>query len=588
MIDINSLPNVSQLQSIESHFRVFAGPGSGKTKWLIEHLHRLLKESKRLGLTKKIACITYTSVAADEIQSRLKGDKNRVDVSTIHSFLYFNVIKPFAHLIEKDKNGDPLFNIAELNGHQENIPHSDKIRRWQKTLEELNNKSYNHFNYPDNALKIRKTLAKIDYFLNEGKIEVGFRNGNKAGVPRENGVLWEYKKKYWSEGILHHEDVLFFTWYILTKSPRVVEFIRSKYPYLFIDEFQDTTSLQTWFVYKLAQKETKVGVIGDVAQSIYKFAGAKLPDFENFLLPGMNSYKLEYNYRSTPNIVHFLNRLRTDIRQIPFQTTSQEPVRILVGTIHAAIQWLEKSQYLDTVILTQKNRDVELIKQAHSSTDMSLLHQFYADESDPKRAQLVHQVLAGSNYYKKKNRKEALNSVIRPLKKSCSKLPKLTLRREAIMILGNLENETIQSLTLFDYYNNIYQYFDKKYQIKIGAKFKGGKGEKFYQKNTVRTLQSCIAVDTRSEEKIRTIHSSKGTEFTNVLVHLSTNIQFMNYVIDCSTRLSNPSDEARMFYVAFSRAKQRLFINIPIGSEQLKQNLLQNWQLEYIDLSTDC
>ena len=69
---------------------------------------------------------------------------------------------------------------------------------------------------------------------------------------------------------------------IIENSPRVLEFVRNRFPYIFIDEFQDTTELQTWIIKKIAESETKVGVIGDLAQSIYKFAGAKRSDFENF------------------------------------------------------------------------------------------------------------------------------------------------------------------------------------------------------------------------------------------------------------------------------------------------------------------
>ena len=67
-MDINAFPDVYSMQNIEHHFKVFAGPGAGKTKWLIDHLERVLKESKRLGKTRKIACITYTNVALMSLQ----------------------------------------------------------------------------------------------------------------------------------------------------------------------------------------------------------------------------------------------------------------------------------------------------------------------------------------------------------------------------------------------------------------------------------------------------------------------------------------------------------------------------------------
>ena len=55
MLDINSLPHVSELEDIDTNFRVFAGPGAGKTTWLIQHIIKILKTSCRLHKTRKIA-----------------------------------------------------------------------------------------------------------------------------------------------------------------------------------------------------------------------------------------------------------------------------------------------------------------------------------------------------------------------------------------------------------------------------------------------------------------------------------------------------------------------------------------------------
>ena len=150
MLDINSLPDISELTDIDTNFRVFAGPGAGKTTWLIQHLINILKTSCRLHKTRKIACITYTNVAAEEVMNRLSCDKCRFDISTIHSFLYRNIVKPFSYLIAQDEDGESLFNIDKLDGHIEHIPHGDKIRRWRETIKKLNNKKYDYLNYTQN------------------------------------------------------------------------------------------------------------------------------------------------------------------------------------------------------------------------------------------------------------------------------------------------------------------------------------------------------------------------------------------------------------------------------------------------------
>jgi len=85
---INRITSDSALIDIEHHFRVSAGPGAGKTHWLVEHIRNVLHRSNRLGKTRKIACITYTNIAVETILSRLGTSVDRVEVSTIHSFLY--------------------------------------------------------------------------------------------------------------------------------------------------------------------------------------------------------------------------------------------------------------------------------------------------------------------------------------------------------------------------------------------------------------------------------------------------------------------------------------------------------------------
>jgi DNA helicase-2/ATP-dependent DNA helicase PcrA len=128
MKDINDLPDIVSLMDIERNFKIYAGPGSGKTTWLVSHLENVLKKSKRLGKTGRIACITYTNVAAEELINRLQCNKDRFDISTIHSFLYRNIIKPFSYLIERDRQSNRLFDTAKLNGHEEHRVQMDKLR----------------------------------------------------------------------------------------------------------------------------------------------------------------------------------------------------------------------------------------------------------------------------------------------------------------------------------------------------------------------------------------------------------------------------------------------------------------------------
>jgi len=108
------------LEDIENHFKVVAGPGAGKTRWLCNHVRNVLSKSERLNKCRKIACITYTNVGVDAIIKRLGDSIDKVEVSTIHSFLYKHIVKPYIFLIKDEFRLDP----AKIDGHDELIPSS--------------------------------------------------------------------------------------------------------------------------------------------------------------------------------------------------------------------------------------------------------------------------------------------------------------------------------------------------------------------------------------------------------------------------------------------------------------------------------
>lgn len=100
---------------VDCHFKVTAGPGAGKTHWLINHIKNVLAHSDRLGKCGKIACITYTNVGVDTIVRRLGLTTKGVEVCTIHSFFYNNIVKPYLWLIADDEG----FNLDLLKGEDD-------------------------------------------------------------------------------------------------------------------------------------------------------------------------------------------------------------------------------------------------------------------------------------------------------------------------------------------------------------------------------------------------------------------------------------------------------------------------------------
>lgn len=125
---------------------------------------------------------------------------------------------------------------------------------------------------------------------------------------------FDYKKLYWQEGRIHHEDVLYFSYRILCENPILLIFLSAKFPYIFLDEFQDTNPIQTMIVKMLAKSGSTIGVIGDPAQSIYSFQGAKREDFLDFYIQDIAYYEIQDNRRSTSKIIRLLNHMRKKVQ----------------------------------------------------------------------------------------------------------------------------------------------------------------------------------------------------------------------------------------------------------------------------------
>ena len=525
------------LPNIERHFKISAGPGSGKTTWLagregqVGHIQHVIKVSTRLGNVKKIGCITYTKIAAETISQKLKTSnvEDYCDVSTIHSFLYRNVVKPFSFLIPRE------FGITDLNGHEEHKPSKGRIESWVR-----NDTAIRYLisieTDEDNWANIDKTfyyLNKLDWNLENDNIKPIFRVkffpkfvSKTKKATREysfpTSKLLEYKKSYWRYNIIHHEDVLFFTYQIFKTAPKIIEFVTNKFPYIFIDEFQDTTPLQSWIISKISEKGTVIGTIGDPAQSIYRFAGAKRSDFDAFNLPNQDNYKLSSNHRSTHEIVDFLNTLRTDIQQTK-TNESFKSVKLFTGSFNeiknkVLNEFELNKENIDAKIgiLARNNISVQELKFGANHVEKDLVSELFTQDSDYKRCYFIAALAKSVMLIMENKRKEALKEIGKYIKKNKSgiELPDLVKRKLIIEIIEyakiNKENE------IHLIYNWVHSKLKNDYQIEtIGGGFRAPKD---IHNKKLNELFPFIRTETLTTDEIRTIHKSKGDEFDTVLL----------------------------------------------------------------------
>jgi DNA helicase II / ATP-dependent DNA helicase PcrA len=268
--------NSESLISIEQHFRVSAGPGAGKTWWLVNHIKNVLHKSERLSKVRKVACITYTNIAVEVILERLGVAADRVEVSTIHSFLYKHVVKPYVSFIANEYS----LNVQKMDGHDDTIlTNYSFLQDWKIRTKQQRIRT------TDDVKVVEAIKAAKWRFNNSGDLIIKPNYSHKVNnYAILNDSYFEYKKMTWEKGIVHHSDVLFFSYQLIKKFPFILKVLQAKFPYFFIDEFQDTDPIQAKIFEWLGREETIIGVIGDKAQSIYGFQGATPSQFGSFKL----------------------------------------------------------------------------------------------------------------------------------------------------------------------------------------------------------------------------------------------------------------------------------------------------------------
>lgn len=131
------------IQDFDSHIKVSAGPGAGKTTWLVGHILHVVRTSKRLHKAAKIVCISYTNAASEAIRSKLGECADIVETSTIHSFLFSNVVRPYLHML-KDEKGQCLVAHSLVQNHYEPNPTYGRVNAWLTEVKVRNKTAVNN------------------------------------------------------------------------------------------------------------------------------------------------------------------------------------------------------------------------------------------------------------------------------------------------------------------------------------------------------------------------------------------------------------------------------------------------------------
>lgn len=570
-MSITTINSDAIISDIESHFKVSAGPGAGKTYWLVNHIKHVLHNSDKLFRTRKIACITYTNIAVETILKRLGTSSEQVEVSTIHSFFYKNIVKPYVSFVAADFG----LNVAEMDGHDDIPTFFGKIIEW---IENHPNKNLLKHPYAPNqltklsnykialtswleTLKYKIDSASNEIILSSERSEAYYLEGNTRKYLNRNCLnaldtnLINYKKLYWQDGKLSHDDVLFFSFQILKRFPFVVNILNAKFPYIFIDEFQDSNPIQVEIFKRLGMFESKIGVIGDVAQSIYKFQGADYTQFQAFSLPNINEYFLCENRRSCNEIIDTLNEIRKDICQVKYRNISISKPIIFIGDMTLALRAAKNKCGNEKVHTLSRNNITSNAMKAEinsSMLDYKLFDKLKEIDSNTIRRNLIYSSIKAIAFAKENKFKDAINTLEKHFyyRNDKTKGKKKALKYITLFLDKYAEYE---DKPLIDF-----AAFIRTNLVSTLSDFKKGGVKDFYERNTFKQLYLCVSIP-EDISLHKTIHKAKGDEFDNVLLVLKEESD-IDFLI-AQNLFSN--EEHRINYVAISRAKNRLFISIP-------------------------
>lgn len=638
------------LDNFES-FCFDAGAGAGKTYALQKSIEHILKtEGDNLKLrNQKILCITYTNAAKDEILARL-GKNSSVVVSTIHEFLwgFISIQQELLTIEHETKIKEELSGIEQKISENSLSSNVDQIE-FQKVIcdEDFLKVFYNtpsspadnfkatilaYSNYfeKDDLLKnISKFRSLVSYINNKYKLEIALKDieDKKSGKIIYNPIRNRDKLENY---VISHDTLLLYCKNIITSHNLLKRLFSDRYPYILIDEYQDTDEKVVAIIdsireYSNSRKKLVVGFFGDSLQNIYGSGIGVLPNKEKY-----KSIEKVFNRRSSKQIVELIEKIRNDDfgQQSIYTDFDNGSYNFYISgddfNIDAFLQ--EKHLINNTACLLMRNDDIS--KARGFDEILSVLKKFprfsganfenVSNEFLQKNLQhmgwFLREILTFIDFIQKVRDD---NSTVREIIQFItSNKPKLTFAAMK-QFIGNLRESNLSTLSIDrcideianiqepisgnDILKKIFSLDDTAENILLNIKNRAY-DYFYYSQDSEESEREMTVVDEFFNLDISqfikwynyifddlknegisyyTLHGSKGLEFDNVVVVLQDKFaKKENYCKYFFEKYNTPIDSDSQFqevrnllYVAFSRAKKNLYV---IYKNNTPENLLAN------------
>ena len=575
----------------EGPVSVLAGAGSGKTKVLTTRIYHLIRTGTP---AERILAVTFTNKAAREMRERLAHmlDDARLPVVVTFHGLGRILLERFGTRI-----GVPRYFAI--------FDRDDSERAIKEALKALD--------VDPKEVPPRAILARISKAKGEGLGATEFRSkhAHESFRSRITAEAWtRYEDTLKREKSLDFDDLIALPAKLLREHSDIRLEAEKLFSHIHVDEYQDTNALQCELASVLARGHKNIFVVGDIDQCIYTWRGATIENLLSFedTYPGAHAIVLAHNYRSTKTIVDASNRIieknRNRKEKVAITNNAEgEPIRIHVAnTADGEARWIAdeaRHQMLAGVppeniaVLYRTNFQSRALEEAflRGRIPYKLLGTRFLDRKEVK--DVLAWVRLALEPSRETDRMRAVQSPARGIGKVT--LGKMTAglrdtlkagersKVEAFEAIVNELHEAAQTLEPSAFVRLVVERSGME-----AALTKGGDEDKERLENAkelatlasrydatpgVEGINSFLA-DTalagdqdeldRDQSKtgvtLMTVHASKGLEFDTVFVTGLEEGLFPHQGMDDEKR--DEEEERRLFYVAVTRAKQRLILTL--------------------------
>ncbi len=600
--------NTAQIQAVENTegpMLIIAGAGSGKTRTVIERISKIILDGKAAPF--EIMALTFTNKAANELRERLiarcgPGSQN-ITAGTFHSTCS-RILRSHADKIGYSKS----FVIYD---------NDDKLKVIKSVIRN-NNLNIIYFPIKKIARSISRLKNKLIYPENNKGISFD------QDYDCLNDLYRDYQNELKKCNAFDFDDLICMTVRLFEREKDILFEYQNRIKYVCVDEYQDTNYVQDRFIELISGLYKNICVVGDEDQSIYSWRGADINNILNFGNKYKNclTVKLEQNYRSTPNVLNaagmVIQKNKERIGKKLFSVSkSGENVTLSIHSSDSA----EAAEICGKISdLFSKGHPLEQICILYRTNSQSRII-----EDMLRRSALPYTIVGGHKFYERKEIKEIvaylrlihnrdddvaferiINFPPRGIgKKSIEKIRSVSSAK-SISLYSSLKEylktnrntsankkisgftDIIESLTNSSLSENVNS-ISKSVVMSTGIleyyasrsenEQDGSKTENIYEflaatedfsKNekdnltsdflaSVSLMSDIDSYNDRSKKVVMmTVHTAKGLEFDTVF------IAGMNdglFPIVRSGEDVNIEEERRLFYVAMTRARKRLFIS---------------------------